>query len=215
MAFENMNPRFRILIGFVLTAILALLGSTLNYWMYGTVVVKSDDETAKPVTDLEANLGTLNMIVRGDFEAEDINFSEKLSRMDEETDEKFHDDWNKLYSVVTVVNVAIGVGFLFMLIASLIPPPLYYVLGLVPIICFGGAPLYFYLQKPDLDDMLFNDEKSAYTLYESDGSVNTQQIMFVSYSVYLMGAAFLAAIAGYLNGRQVWKKEKRENEAYV
>ncbi|KAJ3425307.1 hypothetical protein M0812_27744 [Anaeramoeba flamelloides] len=215
MAFENMNPRFRILIGFVLTAILALLGSTLNYWMYGTVVVKSDDETAKPVTDLEANLGTLNMIVRGDFEAEDINFSEKLSSMEEETDEKFHDDWNKLYSVMTVVNVAIGVGFLFMLIASLIPPPLYYVLGLVPIICFGGAPLYFYLQKPDLDDMLFNDEKSAYTLYESDGSVNTQQIMFVSYSVYLMGAAFLAAIAGYLNGRQVWKKEKRENEAYV
>ncbi|KAJ3429964.1 choline transporter-like (slc family 44) [Anaeramoeba flamelloides] len=215
MVFENMNPRFRVLIGYILTAILALLGVSINYWMYGTVIVTSDDASAKAVTDLEANLGTLSMIVRGDFEAKTIDFSEPLSSMEKETDEKFHDDWNSLYSIMTVVNIMIGVGFLFMLIASLVPPPMYHVLGLVPVICFGGAPLYFYLQRPDLNTMLFNDEKAPYTLYESETVVNTKPIIFISYSVFLIAAAALAAIAGYLNGRQIWKKEKKENEAYV
>ncbi|KAJ3436651.1 hypothetical protein M0812_18712 [Anaeramoeba flamelloides] len=215
MVFENMNPRFRVLIGFLLTAIFALLGVSINYWMYGTVIVTSGDESSEPVTDLEANLGTLAMIVRGDFEAEDINFNENLSDMENETDEKFHDDWNKLYATMNVVNVAISLGFLFLLIASLVPLRLFNFLGLVPVVCFMAAPIYFYLEKPDLNEMLFNDELAPYALYDSDGEVNTQSIIFISYSVYLMGAAALSAIAGYFNGRQIWKKEKRENEAYV
>ncbi|KAJ6225962.1 hypothetical protein M0813_00927 [Anaeramoeba flamelloides] len=215
MVFENMNPRFRVLIGFLLTAIFALLGVSINYWMYGTVIVTSGDESSEPVTDLEANLGTLAMIVRGDFEAKDINFNENLSDMENETDEKFHDDWNKLYATMNVVNVAISLGFLFLLIASLVPLKLFNFLGLVPVVCFMAAPIYFYLERPDLNEMLFNDELAPYTLYDSDGEVNTQSIIFISYSVYLMGAAALSAIAGYFNGRQIWKKEKRENEAYV